>query len=528
MKTNAGILIVILLLAINSFAQYQNNSVLNIPVSVNASDITLTEALSEISRKANVYFSYDASIIVSDRLVSLNVNNQPVRDVLKSLFDTSMFSFIEKENQIIISFSEDTDPGDLNRILEPENKEYITLSGQLVDEKNNDPLLFASVSVFNKPIGTITNTEGKFILKIKHDLSSDPIVLSCVGYSQKILTVSELQKKEIIALHPVSILIKEVRVNAISPYEILDNVVARIDENYGNDLMMMKGFYRETLKQDEDYIKVSEAVIDILKSEYSNTSREDKIRIVKGRKSSDVSPFQWVNFKLMGGPTTMTQLDILKTMGNFIDPEYRNLYKYDIDRVIWFHNHPVFVLRFKPARNDLFLCYEGELYIDRETYAVLHVDFGFSKKGLRIAEQSLIKKRPKDFKVKPENVRYNVDYRYTNGICYLYSAKASIVFKVRHKIENINSKFFSVSELLVTDFKKSQIKRFPRKEVFNKTDIFAENIDSFDEDFWGSFNIFKPDEDLQGAIENLKNNYKSTGKLFLYDNNFLSKSESEK
>jgi len=516
------------LLAFSTIAQQPNNTVFNIPVTINTSEKNLSEVLNEISNKANVYFSYDATVIVSDRLVSLHVKNEPVIQVLNSLFDTSLISFIEKENQIIISLIESIDKTE--NILSPivNAPEYISLSGKLIDEKNGDPLLFASISVFNKPIGTITNSEGEFILKIKKEISEEPIVISCLGYSQKILTVSELIEKETITLHPVSIQIKEVKVNAIDVYEILNNVISKLSENYGDDLLMMKGFYRETLKQDEDYINISEAVIDILKSQYFNTAREDKIRIVKGRKSPDVSPFLWVDFKLMGGPTTMTQLDVLKTMNSFIDPEFRDLYKYNINRVIWFHARPVYVIQFKPVRNVLFPCYEGELYVDRETFAVLHVDFGFSKQGLRIAEQSLIRKKPKSFKVKPESVRYKIDYRYSNEICYLYSAKASIMFKVRNRKENINSQFYSVSELLVTDHKKSQIKRFPRREIFTKSDIFTENINSFDEQFWGNFNIFKPDEELNTAIENLKTNFKSNGNLFLYNKNYLTNSKSKK
>jgi hypothetical protein len=74
----------------------------------------------------------------------------------------------------------------------------------------------------------------------------------------------------------------------------------------------MNAFYRETVKQDDQYINVSEAVIEILKAPYQNSFRNDLVRLEKGRQSPEVQPFKWMNFKLQGGPFTITQLDVVK------------------------------------------------------------------------------------------------------------------------------------------------------------------------------------------------------------------------
>ena len=103
-----------------------------------------------------------------------------------------------------------------------------------------------------------------------------------------------------------------------------------------------------------------------------------------------------------------------------------------------------------------------------------------------------------------------------------------MIFRVKNRSENINSQFNSVSELLVTDLEKSQIKRFPKNQVFNESDIFTENISNFDEEFWGNFNILKPDEDLRSAIENLKIINQSIDNQSYYNKKFLTNSESEK
>ena len=128
--------------------------------------------------------------------------------------------------------------------------------------------------------------------------------------------------EDVIVMKPVSIRIKEVRVVATTPEKLLQNIRDHLLVNYSEDSKLMTGFYRETIKQDEEYINVSEAVVEILKAPYSNPTRSDLVRIIKGRRSPDVKPFQWLNFKLQGGPFTITRLDIVKTVESFIDKEY--------------------------------------------------------------------------------------------------------------------------------------------------------------------------------------------------------------
>lgn len=511
MKIGWAIIWIILLLPVAISGQQQNVSIFNVPVSITTKDKPLDQVLNEISRKANIFFSYDATEVVSDRLISIDIQDQPVIAVLNTLFDHSLFSFIEKENHIIITIDEEENEEIIEPTASVPTPEPIILTGKIIDEKNKFPVRYASVSVYDKPIGTITNDEGEFVLKIKPEMADLPILMSCLGCAQKLLTHEELSQNPVVLLHPISIQIKEVKIRAITAEEILNNVFTNLAKNYGNELFLMHAFYRETLRQDGNYINISEAVVEILKSEYLNNNRDDKIRIVKGRKSPDAGSFQWVNFKLMGGPSTITKMDILKTMDNFIDPDYREMYHYSIDRVILYHDIPVYVVQFRPVKNTDFFCFEGEMYIDRENFAVLHVDFGFTNPGLRMAENLLIRKKPKGFKVKPTSVKYSVDYRLINGMYYFNAAKATMEMRIKNRSENFNSLYNSVSEILVTDLEKSQIKRFPRNQVFNESDIFTENIRSFHEEFFGNYNIFKPDEDLKTAIEGqLKINGKIT------------------
>jgi hypothetical protein len=268
----------------------------------------------------------------------------------------------------------------------------------------------------------------------------------------------------------------------------------------------MSAFYRETVKQDEEFISVSEAVVEILKAPYNNTFRDDLVRLLKGRRSPDVKRFQWLNFKLQGGPFTITKLDLVKTMESFIHPDFENLYKYHISKVIWYNEEPVYVLEFQPVSDLVAPGFTGEMYVQRETFAIVHANFRYNKKGLREAESMMIKKKPAGVTAKPSYVNYKVSYQKLYGKWYLANAQASVKFKIRSKRDKINSEFHSVSDILITDIKSTDLKRFARDESFNQNDIFVEMINDYDERFWENYNIIKPDEDLRNALKSLSGN----------------------
>ena len=360
---------------------------------------------------------------------------------------------------------------------------------------------YASISVFNKPIGTISNTDGDFLLKLHPDNIRDTIVISSMGYAQLSMPAYRLLDEDLFILSPISIKIREVKVTSTSVDKLLENFWENLEKNYSPHSKLMTSFYRETIKQDGSYISVSEAVMEVLKSPYLST-RSDLVRIVKGRKSPDVKPFKWLNFKLMGGPFTITQLDAVKTMESFLDREYRDLYKYHIDRVIWYNSHPVYVLKFYPIVSTFFPLFEGEMYVHRETFALIHANYSLTKTGLEKAKDIMIKRKPRKVKAKPTYVQYSVNYQQYQGRWQLATAQASVKFKVRSKRDKLNSEFHSVSDLLITDIRSTDLKRFTKDEKFTSNDIFVEELGRYDEVFWENYNIIKPNEDLRKAFKN--------------------------
>ena len=494
------ILFAILLLSASLKAQQQNGSVFENRVTISQKNQTINSILDQISWQAGVFFSYDASILNSTKKYSIEVTDKSLYTVLNQLFNSVEFKFTELENQVIISKKTDEIIPDEIK-LDSIPVKYFFLSGKIVDDIKENPVKYASVSLVNKPIGTISNVDGNFLLKIHPDFIRDTIIISCMGYAQMMMPAYKILDEDVIMMRPVSIRIKEVKVTSSTPERLLNHIRENLSLNYSNDSKLMTGFYRETIQQDDNYINVSEAVIEILKAPYSNSVRNDLVRVIKGRRSPDVKPFQWLNFKLQGGPFTITKLDIVKTVESFIDEEYQNSYEYNISRVIWYNENPVYILEFKPVAEFNDLGFVGEIYVHRETFAIVHVNFRYNKIGLKNAESAMIKRKPKGVKAKPTYTNYEVNYQQYLDKWHLANVKASVKFKVRSRNDKINSEYHSVSDLLITDIQNTELKKFDRDESFTQRDIFVEMISNYDPDFWENYNIIKPDEDLQNAFK---------------------------
>jgi len=63
-----------------------------------------------------------------------------------------------------------------------------------------------------------------------------------------------------------------------------------------------------------------------------------------------------------------------------------------------------------------------------------------------------------------------------------------------------------VTDILVTQqYPFPQKARFGPEGIFRERDVFSEMIISYDKEFWGNYNVIKPDEDLSKAIRESNN-----------------------
>lgn len=502
----------LILLSCMCYAQEERTPVLETKLSLEVRHETIPAILKKISEKTPALFSYDAALFDTAIVKSFVVDDQPVGEILEMLLQPD-YEYKIIGDQFVISEREDKRASKQTT----EENAAVVFKGIVTDAEKKFKIAYVSISVKGRNLGTISNTDGEFELKIPEMMLGDSILISCLGYQQITKAVASVQKEpEQILLKPVSIQLREVKVTVIDAQNIIDRFRSKIKLNYPDEREIMTAFYREILMQDKQYIGISEALLEVWKQPYDHPDSEDKIKLIKGRKNLDIKPFSSVDFKIQGGPYYAMRLDIVKTLESFLAPENKDSYKFWLDEIIDFNDRGTYVVLFRPLEKLSDFSYQGKLYIDMSTLALVRADFSLSRQGLKIAHQLMIRKKPKSFNVRTTEAQYSVTYRKVGNQWHLNNATTVVSFRVKSKGDRVNSTFYSNSDLLITDFRKDKSERIKRNELFDQNDIFSEMITSYDENFWDEHNIITPPEELCKAV---KDYYLKSDSLFNHNSN---------
>jgi hypothetical protein len=454
----------------------------------------IEELLNEISRKGKFSFTYTSQIQVH-RMGSVLQKKQLIRNHLADIFRFDSVQFIEQNNKIL---------------LVPFHKKvtqvasYKSIRGLVIDSKTRRPLPYSNVFLLNKSTGTITNMGGRFELKISTSEPDDTLGVSYIGYKLYKMPVSSLDTGlTVVRLSSRKVLIREVVVKPMDPIYILTKTIEAIPGNYDRKPAVFTAFFRESTRQDNTDISLSEAVINIFKESYTSM-RDDQIKIFKGRKNSNSREKEFVDFVVQGGLYNTLQLDIVKNLPTFLDADYFALYEYQIERIITHFDRPTYVISFDQREGVKYPCYKGRVYIDVESLAIVGASFQLSEKGMSYATGIYVKKTPKRLGVKPLSAKYDVFYRFYHGKWNLSNVRSDIMIRVRRKKnkqqDRFNSDFESTSEFVITNKDTANIARFRFAEISKPRDVLVEQIGETDQEFWGSENVIKPDEPIEKTI----------------------------
>ena len=380
----------------------------------------------------------------------------------------------------------------------------VTISGKVVDKESEDPVIFTNVYIEGTNVGTVSNADGEFIIKIPESRMNENLGFSNIGYKSLVLPLESLRKKEnVIMLQAATIPINEVKIRTDDPVELLRAALNRVPENYYTVPEKMTAFYRETIKENRHYVAVSEAIMQVYKAPYDKLEN-DQVKIFKGRKSQDVKNMDTVLFKLQGGPTTMVMLDVVKNPSILLGEDIIEFYEYKLAGVLNVNDRQSYVIEFDQKDNVDYPLYSGKLYLDVEDLAITGLEFNLSEKGIDKAANVLVRKKPLTMRVEPLGAYYLVNYREVDDKWYLNHARTELVIKCKWKKRLFNKTYTAMSEMAVTDRRLEDVDRFRNREIAKPNDVFIDNVvEYYDEDFWGDFNYIKPEESIEEAVERI-------------------------
>jgi thiol-disulfide isomerase/thioredoxin len=376
----------------------------------------------------------------------------------------------------------------------PLKAQIITLQGLVNDKKTQASVPYVNIGIIAYSIGTTTNDEGEFILKIPVERQQDTVVFSCVGYTSFKIKAADLVGKTVIALQSAEINLAEITVKAVNAEKIIQDVLKNRVKNYGTDPSLMQVFCREIVKEEgtNNYFIESEGVLEMYKS--SVKKNNDQVRLIKGRKKNLPPSFTrdtniYTLPKIMNGPTIGMLVDIIKRPDYFI--VQTDQFSFNHEGYDYINDRLMYKISFKPQKAQYSLLmpsdvpfYEGTIYVDTESLALVRTVFTLTKTGLTVSNRQFNKENmPLIVKYR----EYTVNYVLAHDKWHFHSGIVENKYNFYPDLMKITSKV----EFLVTGVKTTDVKQFSKAETISAEDMLVDKINDFDDSFWGDFNFIK-------------------------------------
>ncbi len=182
-------------------------------------------------------------------------------------------------------------------ILYAQDSEF--LSGKVIDEKTEEPVIFATVRIKGKAKGVITNMDGSFKIPSFFKKEGDTLLISSMGYVSTPIALSDVvyDKLNIIRLKPNIVTLNEVVVRAnkkrgirrnLSARTIVEMAIKNLSKNLSQNPYSYVGYYRDYQIKDGNYVNLNEAILKVVdQGFYAKDFETSKIKIFDYKKNTD-------------------------------------------------------------------------------------------------------------------------------------------------------------------------------------------------------------------------------------------------
>ena len=385
----------------------------------------------------------------------------------------------------------------------------LLVTGVVKDKETRQALANVNVSVQGSNVGTVTNADGVFSLKVSQEELGRGVNVSHIGYQNLFLPAEALtssSKRPTIWMTPTAFSLDMVNVYGGDPMELVEKALRKIPQNYADHDHLFSAFYRETIQKRKRYIGISEAVLGAYKTDYKERDiTHDRVQILRGRRLQSQKSSDTLAVKIAGGPNMPVYLDVVKNGDELLNVNMLHCYRFGMQISMSIDNRMQYVVAFEPRVVLEHPLYRGVLYIDQQTLAITRAEFRLDMSDTEKAARFILRKKPTGLRFKLQEVSYLVTYRYQDGKSYLNYLRNNIRFKCDWKKRLFSSTFTTSTEMVMVDRNDRPEERIRMKDAFKQREVFYDVVDAYwNEDFWKDYNIIEPTESLESAVKRLK------------------------
>ncbi len=160
----------------NSFSQNK--------VTLKVQNANVSQVLDEIEAKTDYMFIYQLDVYDFNKMISLNVKNEPIKKVLDMIFENQL-EYEVIDNKVLLKAKEKI-PTKENTILEEIEVQKRTINGNVSDSEGN-PLPGAAIQEVGTQNGTTTDFDGNFSIEIENDNAE--LQFSFIGFKSQTVNV---------------------------------------------------------------------------------------------------------------------------------------------------------------------------------------------------------------------------------------------------------------------------------------------------------------------------------------------------
>lgn len=458
--------------------------------------------LGAVSEQSGYLFIYDSKVVDNNRIVRLKSGSRTVCRAVHEIIgnDTAELRVLGKHILIYLPESRPVVSG------KPDTLSYFTLEGTLLDKQSGDPVVYGTIGVEGSSVGSITNSNGEFRLRLPDSLKQGRIHISHLGYAAQDLDISILAGRHtILPMEPRIMEMPEVIVRSVDPVRILKEMLNRRGENCSGNAAYLTTFYREGIKYKQKFRSLTEAVFKIYKAPQDNYFFADQVKLI--RKSSIINKDEKDTLiaRISSGIDACLRLDLIKQLPDYLTPGSNdNVYDYTSGRVTMIDNKLVNTVRFEQKKGIKSPFYRGELYIDDLNGALLQANIEIHPDFVDKASDMLVVRKARSYKITPQKVAYTISYKPYNGKYYINHIRGDLFFKVKKKHQWFgNSVLHTWFEMVTCRIDTGSVVRFSRSERIPTRNVFSEDGFKYDEDFWGEFNVIPWEQQLRDIIDEI-------------------------
>ena len=167
--------IALMLLLMPCFAHYSYAQ--DSRISLKVENATLGDVISQLEKESKVYFTYNHNQVDVNKTISINATNQTLGQILDQVLAGTDTGYKMEDGHVVLFQKE------APQATKPGQKR--TIKGIINDDKGV-PVIGASILEKNTLNGTVTDIDGTYTLTLD---KSDVIVVSCIGYATKEISV---------------------------------------------------------------------------------------------------------------------------------------------------------------------------------------------------------------------------------------------------------------------------------------------------------------------------------------------------